>query len=393
MLIRLAVSGLWLGLALIGVEPLRAQTGTLAGQVIDAVANTPLPDATVQVFQAGGSETAGALSREAGRFAFTRFLWNSVFVTAVATLITLVINSMAAYALSIYEFRGKTAVMLMVIGTLMIPITIILVPVYLVITKLGLVNSLWAVILPGAATPTTTSTSTPTATPTRTLRPTQTGGPTIARPPTRTATRTGTRTATATHTSTVDPSHTRTLSPTPTSTSPTRTSTATRTPTDIAEFTGTATRTPTATGTRTHTASRTPTATVGESPVSPAPTDTAPLPSSPTATPPIIASPSATQAGLQTPSPTLAPIESPTLPQISATPTSSFTPIPGTGECPGDCDDNQVVAIEELVRGVNIALGALPVSVCTAFDSSASTAVEIGEIVAAVNAALRGCPA
>lgn len=88
------------------------------------------------------------------RFAFTRFLWNSVFVTAVATLITLVINSMAAYALSIYEFRGKTAVMLMVIGTLMIPITIILVPVYLVITKLGLVNSLWAVILPGAATPT-----------------------------------------------------------------------------------------------------------------------------------------------------------------------------------------------------------------------------------------------
>lgn len=68
------------------------------------------------------------------RFAFMRFLWNSVFVTVVATLITLVINSMAAYALSIYEFRGKTAVMLMVIGTLMIPITIILVPVYLVIT-------------------------------------------------------------------------------------------------------------------------------------------------------------------------------------------------------------------------------------------------------------------
>lgn len=88
------------------------------------------------------------------RFAFTRFLGNSVFVTVVATLITLLINSMAAYALSIYEFRGKNTAMLMVIGTLMIPITIILVPVYLVITHLGLVNSLWAVILPGAATPT-----------------------------------------------------------------------------------------------------------------------------------------------------------------------------------------------------------------------------------------------
>ena len=88
------------------------------------------------------------------RFAFPRFLANSVFVTVVATLITLLINSMAAYALSIYEFKGKNAAMLMVIGTLMIPITIILVPVYLVVTKLGLVNSLWAVILPGAATPT-----------------------------------------------------------------------------------------------------------------------------------------------------------------------------------------------------------------------------------------------
>ena len=70
MQIRLAVAGAWLGLALVGVEPLRAQTGTIAGQVIDAEANSPLPDATVQVFQAGGSETAGALSREAGRFTF-----------------------------------------------------------------------------------------------------------------------------------------------------------------------------------------------------------------------------------------------------------------------------------------------------------------------------------
>jgi len=88
------------------------------------------------------------------RFDFLRFLWNSVFVTLVATTITLIINSMAAYALSIYEFPGKNAALLTVIGTLMIPITIILVPVYLVVTELGLVNSLWAVILPGAATPT-----------------------------------------------------------------------------------------------------------------------------------------------------------------------------------------------------------------------------------------------
>jgi alpha-1,4-digalacturonate transport system permease protein len=88
------------------------------------------------------------------RFDFLRYLGNSVFVTIVATIITLLINSMAAFALSIYEFPGRNAAMVTIIGTLMIPITVILVPVYLVVTSLGLINSLWAVILPGAATPT-----------------------------------------------------------------------------------------------------------------------------------------------------------------------------------------------------------------------------------------------
>lgn len=88
------------------------------------------------------------------RFNFLQYLKNSVVVTVVATVITLLINSMAAFGLSIYEFKGRNAIMLLVIGTLMIPITVILVPVYLVVTELGMLNSLWAVILPGAATPT-----------------------------------------------------------------------------------------------------------------------------------------------------------------------------------------------------------------------------------------------
>ncbi len=88
------------------------------------------------------------------RFNFLGYLSNSVIVTVAATLVTLLINSMAAYGLAIYEFKGRNAIMILVIGTLLIPITVILVPVYLVVTQLGMVNSLWAVILPGAATPT-----------------------------------------------------------------------------------------------------------------------------------------------------------------------------------------------------------------------------------------------
>lgn len=88
------------------------------------------------------------------RFNFLRYLRNSVVVTVAATLITLIINSMAAFALSKYKFAGRNVIFLIFISTLMIPISVILVPVYLVINQVGWVNNLWGVIIPGAATPT-----------------------------------------------------------------------------------------------------------------------------------------------------------------------------------------------------------------------------------------------
>lgn len=88
------------------------------------------------------------------RFNFLVYLRNSVVVTLVATLITLVINSMAAFALSKYEFRGRDTILVIIISTLIIPISVILVPVFLVITGIGWNNNLWGVIIPGAATPT-----------------------------------------------------------------------------------------------------------------------------------------------------------------------------------------------------------------------------------------------
>jgi alpha-1,4-digalacturonate transport system permease protein len=89
-----------------------------------------------------------------GKFAFGSYLWNSVFITVVATLITLLINSMAAFALSKYQFNGQKTVFVAIIATLMVPPTIILVPAFLVVSGLGLLNNLWGVILPAVATPT-----------------------------------------------------------------------------------------------------------------------------------------------------------------------------------------------------------------------------------------------
>jgi alpha-1,4-digalacturonate transport system permease protein len=87
-------------------------------------------------------------------FNFARYLLNSVIVTITATILTLLVNSMAAFALSKYEFRGRNAIFLIMISTLMVPLSVVLVPVFLVITKVGWNNNLLGVIIPGAATPT-----------------------------------------------------------------------------------------------------------------------------------------------------------------------------------------------------------------------------------------------
>ncbi|XDF34084.1 carbohydrate ABC transporter permease [Paracidovorax avenae] len=89
-----------------------------------------------------------------GKFAFGKYLWNSVFITVVATVLTLLFNSMAAFALSKYRFDGQKTVYLAIIGTLMIPPTIIMVPAFLVVSSMGLLNNPWGVILPAVATPT-----------------------------------------------------------------------------------------------------------------------------------------------------------------------------------------------------------------------------------------------
>ncbi|MFZ6029078.1 MAG: carbohydrate ABC transporter permease [Chloroflexota bacterium] len=88
------------------------------------------------------------------RFEFFTFFKNSIVVTILATLITLCINSMAAFALSKYEFKGRNLMFALIINTLMIPATVTLVPNFLIITKLGWMNNLWGVILPTVATPT-----------------------------------------------------------------------------------------------------------------------------------------------------------------------------------------------------------------------------------------------
>lgn len=87
-----------------------------------------------------------------------------------------------------------------------------------------------------------------------------------------------------------------------------------------------------------------------------------------------------------------------TQPQATATPTDTATSVftatptqmPTTGACTGDCDGNDMVAIDELVLGVNIVLGPQLVDACPAFANSQGT-VDVAQLIEGVNNALKGC--
>jgi len=80
-------------------------------------------------------------------------------------------------------------------------------------------------------------------------------------------------------------------------------------------------------------------------------------------------------------------------------PSTTASPPPGArptgtaiaGTCPGDCNRENMVLINELILGVNIALGRQPVSTCVVFDRDGDAMVVVNELVAAVAHALAGC--
>src|SRR5438552_905639 len=61
--------------------------------------------------------------------------------------------------------------------------------------------------------------------------------------------------------------------------------------------------------------------------------------------------------------------------------------------CAGDCNGDGVVSIDELVTGVNIALGNDQLVACPSFDANGDGSVTIDEILSAVDALLNRCPA
>ena len=75
-------------------------------------------------------------------------LWNSFLVSAITTVATLLFCTSAGFAFAKLRFKGSDLLFGITLGTLMIPPALGVVPLYMVMSELGLVGNLWSVILP-----------------------------------------------------------------------------------------------------------------------------------------------------------------------------------------------------------------------------------------------------
>jgi multiple sugar transport system permease protein len=132
-------------LTLLFVSPLLYMLSTAFKTTSDAGSPQPQwipPDPTLGAF-------ASVLGNDATPV--LRWLLNSVVAAGLQTLLIVVTASMAAYAFARLEFPGKRVLFAIVLATLFIPPVILLIPNYLVTGELGWLDTLAAVVVPGAA--------------------------------------------------------------------------------------------------------------------------------------------------------------------------------------------------------------------------------------------------
>ena len=82
-----------------------------------------------------------------GNLLMIRQFWNSIFVSVLSAVIGLILSTSAAYAFSRFNFFGKQAGMKSMLITQMFPGVLVIIPLYLILDTIGLLNSMWGLIL------------------------------------------------------------------------------------------------------------------------------------------------------------------------------------------------------------------------------------------------------
>jgi len=82
---------------------------------------------------------------------FATGIVNSTFISVTRTLFTLLFSSMAGFAFAKYDFPGRDALFAFLLGTMMIPGMVTMIPMFMIIVRIGWVDSYQALIIPGLA--------------------------------------------------------------------------------------------------------------------------------------------------------------------------------------------------------------------------------------------------
>ncbi|KAB2718064.1 carbohydrate ABC transporter permease [Brucella intermedia] len=83
---------------------------------------------------------------------FLRWFLNSMIVAVVVTLSNVFFDSLVGYTLAKFQFRGRYFIFLAILSTLMIPTEMLVIPWYLMSSKLGWLDSYWGIMFPGMMT-------------------------------------------------------------------------------------------------------------------------------------------------------------------------------------------------------------------------------------------------
>lgn len=97
------------------------------------------------------SNLSGVFTYDGG--VFLTWLWNSTYYAVCAALGATLFATLAGYVFAKFRFPGRSLVFAIILGSIMVPNTALVLPLYLLLSKVELTNTAWAVILPSMVTP------------------------------------------------------------------------------------------------------------------------------------------------------------------------------------------------------------------------------------------------
>lgn len=139
--LRLGKLILWLVTAILAVATILPLLWLLSGTFKG-------PDETYQLNLIPQHPTLDNLRYVFTAVPFLRYMFNSFFIACTVTIAALFFHSMAAYALARLRFPGREAIFLVIFSTFLVSLPVILVPLFILVKTLGMLNSYTGLIIP-----------------------------------------------------------------------------------------------------------------------------------------------------------------------------------------------------------------------------------------------------